>query len=110
LVTMTDLADRAEAFRQAHLPTGDAGAAAVRLAVADYLQTARALQRADLIRSLALPVFAPPFLSAPCRVDRHDHDRDLLGLGLGIARGGDGGSVGTRRCARVSATPGGDAP
>jgi hypothetical protein len=31
--------------------------------LADYLQTARRLPRADLIRSLALPIFAPPFLS-----------------------------------------------
>jgi hypothetical protein len=63
LLTITDLDERARALDRAPLPTGGVGAVAVRLALADYLQVARQLQRADLIRSLALPIFAPPFLT-----------------------------------------------
>ena len=63
LLMMTDLNERDRALNEARLPTDGEGAAAIRLALADYLQTARRLPRADLIRSLALPIFAPPFLS-----------------------------------------------
>jgi hypothetical protein len=69
LLTMTDLTERTRALNQARWPADPASAAAVRLALGDYLQAARRMPRADLIRSLALPVFNSPFIS-PVTVER----------------------------------------
>ncbi|WP_156096740.1 hypothetical protein [Amycolatopsis jejuensis] len=46
-----------------HLPPDPAGTAEVRLAASDFLRWTRQRQRADVLRSLALPVFGPPFVS-----------------------------------------------